>query len=282
MTLSIPLEPALSVGWFLCIWLLIWLPFAIPLAIALKWRPFQSAAWHQKLPLLATLYLIAPFLVIWFCRALQITLADCGLIWGRSLLIAVLQGLALALLSLLVLYGGQWGLGWIQWNPNKLGLTAVNQSQLLQILGTLSSVILPILGLGLAVSFVEELVFRGFFIAQLQGEYSPWGAAILSSLIFAILHLVWDFEQTWPQLLGLWLMGMVLAIARWTDGNSLGLPWGLHTGWILGLSVIDTLQWVRPTARVPTWVTGVNQSPLAGVTGLLLLGVVGGLLWIQI
>jgi membrane protease YdiL (CAAX protease family) len=139
--------------------------------------------------------------------------------------------------------------------------------------------LLPTLAIGLIVSVVEELVFRGFLLSQLQHDYALWVAAASSSLIFALLHLVWDGADIAPQLPGLWLMGIVLVVARWADGGSLGLACGLHAGWIWGMASLDAAQLVHYTDRAPAWMTGLKKQPLAGGMGLLLLGVTGGVLW---
>ena len=49
-----------KIGLFLLIWFLAWLPLAIPLAYRLQWHPLQETTPQQKLPLVASLYLIFP------------------------------------------------------------------------------------------------------------------------------------------------------------------------------------------------------------------------------
>ena len=89
--------------------------------------------------------------------------------------------------------------------------------------------------LGLWISTTEELIFRGFLQNELNQDYPVWVAGAIASLIFAVTHLLWERQETLPQLPGLWLMGMVLTLARWADGGSLWLACGLHAGWIWGL-----------------------------------------------
>ena len=89
----------------------------------------------------------------------------------------------------------------------------------------MASVLLPTLLIAFLISGIEEGVFRGFVLTQLRQDYTIELAAAISSLIFALLHLLWEQKETVPQLPGLWLMGMVLVLARWTDGGSLGLAW---------------------------------------------------------
>jgi membrane protease YdiL (CAAX protease family) len=145
----------------------------------------------------------------------------------------------------------------------------------------LLSLALPILIVGLGVGFIEELVFRGFIIYELASDYTYLTAAIASSAIFALLHLVWERQETIPQLPGLWLMGMVLAGARLVDGGSLGLAWGLHAGWIWGLSCLDSAELLTYTAKEVTWISGMNRQPLAGLAGILCLVGTGFFLWLM-
>jgi hypothetical protein len=135
-----------------------------------------------------------------------------------------------------------------------------------------------VLLLGLWISVTEELVFRGFLLNELSQDYSVWVAAAISSIIFAFLHLIWEQQDTLPQLPGLWLMGMVLVLARWVDDGSLGLAWGLHAGWIWGLTCLDSSQLISYTGKGPTWMTGLGQKPLAGGAGLICLVITGILL----
>jgi membrane protease YdiL (CAAX protease family) len=140
--------------------------------------------------------------------------------------------------------------------------------------------LLPILLVALFVGGIEELVFRGFLFTELQKDYSVWVAALISSSIFALLHLVWEQRETTPQLPGLWFMGMVLVLARFVDGGSLGLAWGLHAGWVWAIATLDTAQLIDYTGKVSDWVTGKNKKPLAGVAGIVCLLFTVGIFWL--
>ncbi len=248
----------MKVAAFFVVWGLVWLPIAIPLAIKLQWRPPQPLAIVQKIPLVLSLYAIAP-LILW--AAIQWehkTALDYGLQWSASQGIALLLGLGSAGLGIGVMYGLQALLGWVVWQP-------ANLPQLWPAIPTT-------LALGLVVSAVEEPIFRGWVLTQLQADYGRALAAIVASAIFALLHLVWDGKAALPQVPGLCLMGGVLVFARHVDGGLLGLACGLHAGWVWTLSAIDTAQ-VFKRAGGPAWITGLGEQPLAGLLGLLLLGV---------
>ena len=255
----------LQVMAFFLAWAGLWLPLAIVCAIALDWRPSKPLAAEQKLPLLASLYLIAP-LVLW--GASWVTgesFSDYGFALNPWILRSLGLGFGFGVFSLVVLFGIQTALGWVNWQP------ADGRR--------LASVLLPTLLLALWISGTEELVFRGFLLNQLQQDYAVGAAAAISSLIFALLHLVWERRETTPQLLGLWLMGMVLVVARYLDGGSLGLAWGLHTGWVWAIASLDSLQMITYTGISSEWVTGKNGKPLAGAAGILCLLVTGFILW---
>lgn len=280
MILSLQRAPAIiqGVAFFLA-WIGMWLPLGIPLAIALKWRPGQPITPQQKLSLVASLYLLAP-LLLWGAAQLQgTTIAGYGFSTWPDFWRSLVLGWAIGASGLAILFGCEFGLGWLQWQrPQMLAETPEKPSAQV-FFSLLSSVLLPTLLLGLWVSVTEEFIFRGFLLNQLQQDYAVGVAAAIASLIFALLHLVWEGRENLPQLPGLWLMGMVLSLARWADGGSLGLACGLHAGWIWAIASLDTLQLITYTQRVPTWLTGLDDKPLAGGMGLLFLLGTGLLLW---
>ena len=241
---------------FFISWAFLWLPILIPLALVLRSRSAKLFTADQKLPLLASLYLIAP-LIVWGASWVEgVSFSDYGLqIQDLSfLLISVGLGLGLAVISLVFVFGVQWQLGWVIWHWE-------NRKQLIQVL-------LPILLLGLWISTTEELIFRGFLQNELNQDYPVWVAGAIASLIFAVTHLLWERQETLPQLPGLWLMGMVLTLARWADGGSLWLACGLHAGWIWGLTCLDTAKMISYTGKGSQWLTGLSEKPLAGAAGL--------------
>jgi membrane protease YdiL (CAAX protease family) len=258
------------------------LPIALPLAFIIKWRPLQPITPDQKLPLLASLYLVAP-LVLWGAAVLEKqSFADYGLPWRVSVLLSMGLGLALGTSGLAVMFAVQRAMGWLRWQLTEPEQFTPEQTPRLNSKPATNSIaiLFSTLLLGLWISLTEELIFRGFLINQLQSDYAAWIAAAIASLIFALLHLVWEGRENIPQLPGLWLMGMVLVLARWADGGNLGLAWGLHAGWIWAIAWLDTVQAVRYTGKGPEWLTGFDDKPLAGLVGILFLLSTGGILWI--
>ncbi|ACB52588.1 hypothetical protein cce_3240 [Crocosphaera subtropica ATCC 51142] len=254
-----------KIGLFLLIWLILWLPIALLLGKRLNWKPFQPLEADQKIPLLVPLYLLVPWLGWLTLRVENTSLSDYGLYWQWNLLISLGLGLLLGLGGLGIVFVLQGGLGWLIWHSENL-----NQ------LGKLA---LPIFGLAVWIALTEEFVFRGIFQTILEENYNPWISAMVASSIFALLHLLWERQTTLPQLPGLWLMGMVLVIARWVDGGSIGLGWGLHAGWVWGLASLEAAQMLSYTGKGKDWIIGIHQQPLAGIMGILCLLATSLVLW---
>lgn len=242
---------------FFLSWIICWLPIAVLSAIFLNWQPSKPLQPEQKLPLLMPLYLLAPLIlwgVIWLTNS---SFDNYGFSGNISMLGSVALGFGLGLLSLVIVFGGQFWLGWCYLEKSNIKL--------------IPSISLPILVIALLVGGIEELIFRGFLLTELERDYPIWAAAVISSLVFAVLHLVWEQRETIPQLPGLWLMGMVLVLARVSDRGNLGIAWGLHAGLIWAIATIDTAQLITYTGKVSEWFTGKYKKPLAGVTGMICL-----------
>ncbi len=250
-----------KVAAFFVVWGLLWLPIAVPLARHLHWHPPQPLDIAQKIPLVLSLYAIAP-VVLWGVIQLEgSTGVKYGLHWQLSQALALLGGVGIAVLGVGLLVGVEWALGWTAWQPENLP--------------QLWPAVLPTLGLGLVVSAVEEPVFRGFVFTQMHQDYGWAIAASVSSTIFALSHLVWDGKSAAPQLPGLCIMGGVLVIARQVAGDSLGLACGLHAGWVWAIALLDAAQIFIHTQRGPEAMTGIAGQPLAGALGLGLLVLTG-------
>lgn len=246
---------------FFISWIGCWLPIAAVIAMRLNWQPTKALQPEQKLPLLVPLYLLAPlvlWVVIWLSHK---SFSDYGLVASVSLLSSLGLGFGLGVLSLAMMFTSQFWLGWCYLEKSNIKF------------------IPSILLIALLVGGIEELVFRGFLLTELERDYPLWVAATISSLIFALLHLVWEQRETKPQIPGLWLMGMMLVLARITDGGSLGIAWGLHTGLVWAIATIDTAQLISYTGKASEWWTGKNKKPLAGAAGIICVLGTGLILW---
>lgn len=266
----------IKVTLFFWVWGLLWLPIAIVTANALNWHPPQPLNDKQKPILLASLYLMVP-LIVWIISEVEHqSFLNYGWVWQAQTGISLITGWSIGTLSLVVLFGLEWVKGWINWHPHLQPTPSDSKSGVIfPVIRTL----LLILLLAFWISATEEFVFRGFVQYQLQQDYAIVSAAMITSLIFALTHLIWQVREAIPQLPGLWLMGMVLTLACVYNQGQLGLAIGLHAGWIWGMTSLQTLGTLTYTRQVPQGITGIADQPLAGVMGIIMLLMVAGLLW---
>ncbi|WP_051463820.1 CPBP family intramembrane glutamic endopeptidase [Leptolyngbya sp. PCC 6406] len=187
--------------------------------------------------------------------------------WGR----AWVQGMAVGIVGVAALYGLQIVLGW----GGAMPLPANMGFILLE--GSLAAVV---------VGLAEELVFRGWLLLELEADYGLSGALGVNSLLFALVHYIRPWEvivATWPQFVGLVLLGVTLVWARRSPlgrgrfrrmSGALALPAGLHGGLVWAYYQVSVANIVQPTGVIPNWATGIDGNPLAGVMGLVLLGAI--------
>lgn len=251
---------ALSIG----LWLGGWLPLATLTALGLGWRPFQPLLSTSKLPLLVSLYALVPVLVWGITRLEKRPLTAWGWRFNWGFGGAVALGFCLAVSGLAVVFALESRQGWLQWQRERWR--------------TFIGLGLPILALALWISCTEEMLFRGVFLTLAQADSALGIAAVSTSGLFAASHLLWEQKQTVGQLAGLWLMGMVLVLARLVAGGDLALAIGLHAGWIWGLTCLAESQVMVYRDRAPVWWVGLHQQPLAGAAGIFCLwGTAAGL-----
>jgi uncharacterized protein len=186
-----------------------------------------------------------------------------GLEFSRNNGQDLITGLGLGLLSLLGLLIVEGLLGWLGWQlPDPAGLPKI---------------ILEGLAIALGVGFAEELLFRGWLLDELQRDYRPAVAIATNATIFALLHFIKPVEamiRNLPAFPGLLLLGLTLVAAKKAGQGRLGLPIGFHGGLVCGYYIINTGQLVNYSGAVPEWVTGIDQNPIAGISGLLLLSAI--------
>lgn len=258
---------------FLLLLLLLWLPIALPIAL-LESDP-------NTVTIATMSVLLIEFLVwvqIWGRKVHRNTriLHTYGLVRSSQNGLELLLGLAIGLLSLGFMFGVQGGLGWVAWQPIALvPFLKITLEGLLTGFGT-----------GLA----EELVFRGWILDELERDYSNSVSLWASSLTFACLHFikpVSEIIRTFPQFPGLVLLGLALVWAKRSTrhsaypGGRLGLPIGLHAGLVWGYYLIAVGQLVTYPHQVPEWVTGIDQNPLSGIVGLIVLSSIAGAMYWQ-
>ena len=242
---------------FLLILLLFWLPIAAPINFFLTDRNLVTIL---TMGLLFVEFLL--LLGIWGKKVYRQThlLKSYGLVKTRQNFLDLVKGLDIGLVFTLSLFAIEGIFGWVIWQGNE---------QLPRIIleGFLSA-----LGIG----FAEELVFRGWLLDELQRDYRANIVIWSDAIIFASLHFVKPFSEmirTLPTFPALLLLGLTLVWAKRGSKGRLGLSIGLHAGLVWGYYIINVGRLVRFSDRVSEWVTGIDQNPLAGVMGLLFLGI---------
>ncbi|MBD2180839.1 CPBP family intramembrane metalloprotease [Planktothrix sp. FACHB-1355] len=242
---------------FLVILLLLWLPIAAPINFIVMDR---NSATILTMGLLFVEFLL--LLRIWGKKVYRQShlLKNYGLVSTQQNLLDLLKGLDIALVFTLGLFAIEGIFGLVIWQNSE------------QLPRTILEGLISALGVG----FAEELVFRGWLLDELQRDYRPNTALWVNAIIFASLHFLKPFNEmirTLPTFPALLLLGLTLVWAKRGSKGKLGLSIGLHAGLVWGYYIINVGQLVNFSDRVPEWVTGIDKNPLAGVMGLIFLGI---------
>ncbi|WP_439655347.1 CPBP family intramembrane glutamic endopeptidase [Waterburya agarophytonicola] len=169
------------------------------------------------------------------------------------------KGLAIGFWFCLSLFMVEALLGWISIIPPSTGLIRI------VVEGLLSA-----FGIGLA----EELVFRGWLLDELQRDYSQKTCLWVGAIAFALAHFIKPIEAiirtavTFPALI---LLGITLILAKQNHGDRLGICIGIHSGLVWSYYIVNVGELINYSDRVPLWVTGIDNNPIAGVMGLVFL-----------
>jgi hypothetical protein len=227
---------------------LLWLPLALPLALLIRdpdWRSIVT---------LSILYLEFIGLVRYWGKVVhqqpQI-LQHYGLYWTAGDVQRLLLNFCIGFAALALLYAFYVRQGW------GLGHATVQ----------LGWIALEGLAIALAVGFAEELLFRGWLLAELTHDYGDRWALGATSAIFAGVHApLYQFP-------GLFLLGAALVWAKRGGQQRLSSAIGLHAGFVWGYYLIQVGQLITLTDTAPAWAVGLGRNPLASVPGLICLSV---------
>ncbi|MDJ0735549.1 MAG: CPBP family intramembrane metalloprotease [Nostocaceae cyanobacterium] len=254
----------LRLGFFIIILLLSWLPYAATVYFFVKDANTQTIL--AMVPLAIEFLLLLP----WWGKYIQQQpriFRHYGLEFTRQNGVELLQGIAIGIISVQILFIIQGMLGWLVWQqPGDLLLKLILEGSLT----------------GLGVAFAEELFFRGWIYDELKRDYSSSVVLWTNAIIFAALHFIKPLPEiirTLPQFLGLLLLGLICVWAKRSCGGRLGLAMGIHGGLVWGYYIVNVGNLIQYSGMVPSWVTGIDRNPLAGVMGLLFLA--GLALWIK-
>jgi hypothetical protein len=242
----------------------IWLPIAVPIYLLVDDSNLVTIL--TMVPLAIGFFVLLPIWNKYVYQQRQI-FRHYGLERTRLNGVELLRGLAIGLITILILFSLEGLLGWLVWQKPNIFLLRVVLEGLITSLG---------------VAFAEELFFRGWILDELQRDYTPPVVLWTDATIFAIAHFIKPLPEvirTSPQFFGLLLLGLTLVWAKWGSRGRLGLSIGLHGGLVWGYYIINVGGLMKYSRQVPDWVTGVNDNPLAAVIGLVFLG--GLALWMR-
>ncbi len=111
---------------------------------------------------------------------------------------------------------------------------------------------------------LEELIFRGWLWHELEYLISARLAIFTQAAIFSVAHIrfTFNFWDLWLLLLGLFVLGLILAARRILDKGSLwgciGLHGGLAAGWFVLTNGLISL-----SSNAPIWLVG-PANPIGG------------------
>lgn len=164
--------------------------------------------------------------------------------WGKAVAL-------LAPLSLVLLWSGV-----ARWQPN-LSLGEVSNA----------------LALGLGVGFAEELLFRGWLWGELALHLGRSRGAVAQAVIFSLVHARTDLGMAGlvGLLVGLFVLGLDLALQRRADGGLLWGAVGLHGGLVGSwFALLQGALVLSPQS--PLWLVGpggASPNPVGGLLGWL-------------
>jgi uncharacterized protein len=237
--------------------LILWLPLAIPVYLLLKHDSNLASILTMTLLFIELLFLWR----FWGKYVYQESniFAKYGLVATAANKRDFVNGLGIAFWFCLSLFIFETLLGWTRVIPPSVSLWKIVAEGLLS---------------AIAIAFAEELLFRGWILDELQRDYRQETAMWVSALLYALLHFIKPLEEvirtlvTFPALV---LLGITLVLAKKRYYDRLGICIGIHAGLVWGYYIVNVGGLIEYTNRVPTWVTGIDGNPIAGITGLIFL-----------
>lgn len=248
---------------FLISLLFFWIPLAVPIYLFLNSAP-------NLVTILTMAWLFIAFLLLqklWgkYIYQQPNLLQQYGLILTRKNGIELLNGLAIGFCFCWSLFIVEAIFGWVKFNSASVSLLRIAIEGLLSAIG---------------IALAEELIFRGWILYELEQDYRKKTVLWANALIFAIAHFIKPIAEiirTFVTFPALFILGLSLVWAKWGHSDRLGICIGLHSGLVWGYYILNVGQIVEYTGKVPPWITGIDGNPIAGVMGLLLLGILA--LW---
>jgi len=265
-----PYESRPRTGWRLLLHLLLLGTFLLLFTVPFAMGAFLFSLLQPTAPLDVGLLSLtgalitfpATLLATWTARRFldRRSFQSLGLGLDRRSLADLISGVLMAGLGMTIIYLSLRGLGYLHLQPAPpIGSPSMA-------LRWIAAMIL----LSLA-SFQEELLFRGYYLQNLVEGLNRPLAIFLTSVVFGALHLA-NPGASLSAMMGTALAGALFAYA-WFASGRLWLPAGLHIGWnifegiVFGFPVsgLDLPKILHPVIDGPTWITGGEFGPEAGL-----------------
>ncbi len=242
-----------------------WVHFLVTQLVTLGWLPggLAQIPFHRyvhRCLLLMALAFLWPAL-----RRLEVrSWAKVGVVWHREAVSRWAEGFFLGFTCFACIAGVNLLAG-----SRRLNL----DSSWMEVLGHLANAG----GAALAVSFLEELLFRGGLFGTLKRSTSVAVASVASSFVYALVHFFAPFrlegeihwnsgfhvlggmlrgfaqlESWFPSFLSLAAAGMILAFA-YERAGSLWVSTGIHAGWVLWLKSFAFFTVEGPVSNPKLW-----------------------------
>ncbi len=256
---------AFRLGAFLVCLLFLWLPFATPIYLIFNSDPNLTTI--LTMGLLFIVFLLLQIFWGHYIYQKPNILQYYGLVREGKIFLELIYGLAIGYCFCKILFIIEAIFGWVVIQPPSSNIFNLIIEGLISALG---------------IGFAEELVFRGWILTELQRDYSNKTALLVSSGIFAVAHFIKPLSEiirTFVTFPALFIVGLILVWAKWSKQNRLGLSIGLHSGLVWSYYILNVGEQIKYTEQAPTWVTGIDGNPIAGILGLIFLGLLAILMW---
>jgi membrane protease YdiL (CAAX protease family) len=276
-----PDENRLRAGWRIILFLIIVPVMLRTLVVVIK--PFiggtledQMVSWVFR----GVLVVITATLAVWMSRRFfdKRSVSSLGLRLDGKAILDGLVGLALSGLMVAIVFGVLLYSGLLE--VKEIGWTGSGTSPILAIL-------LWFFGIGAAVGWSEELIFRGYLLQNLRDGVGMMWAVTLSCIFYGLVHML-NPNSTLLSGLLISIIGY-LRIFGWLRSSQLWLSMGMHAGWnffqgpIFGFSFsgYGSESLIKQSVIGPDWITGGSFGPEAGivVVPVVLLGLLVMFLW---
>ncbi len=134
------------------------------------------------------------------------------------------------------------------------------------------------ISLGLGVGIAEELIFRGWLLTEISKLLGPRLGIFIQAMIFSLAHIRFKLDaiDLIPLLLGLFLLGVVLATRRIIDNGSLWGSIGIHGG-LVGIWFAINSGLINFSVNTPSWLIGPGDpmpNPIGGCVAIAILIVI--------